>query len=934
MSINVGTAIAYLELETSGFNSALGTAQSALSSTASSFTGALDNIGGSMTSIGNTMTRTLTLPIVGLGTAATKVTADFDTSMSKVQALSGATTEELEVLRAKAIEMGSSTKFSATEAADAFSYMALAGWDTQKMISGIPGILNLAAASQMDLATASDMVTDYLTAFGWEAERAGEMADMLSYAQANSNTTTVQLGDAFGNCAAYMHTAGQTMYDVTSILEAMANQGTKGSEAGTALSAVMRDIVQNMEDGAISINGVAIAVQDEEGNFRSLIDIMADVEKATAGLGTADKTNALAAVFTSRSIKAVGEVLTETTDSIYDYRDALYGASGTAEEQASIMLDNINGALTLLKSNLESLMIRLGDAMVPTIIKLAEGIGKLVDKLNEMSDEEVAALVQAALVIAALGPILSTLGKLITTISSVIKIVSSLGTAWQTIVSIFKTVSTAISSAGIALSTIVKIVSGVGAIIAGAILFFTNFISMLKDGFDWIKEALMILGIAIAAVGAIIIAGFNWWIVIIAALVAAIATAAVLIKEHWDEIKEWFENTWESIKEFAENAWNAIVEFAKNAWDKVKEITQKWYEFQVDLLKKIIEGIKNAWEKIKELLNNAWEHIVSIFENIKNLAIEFLTSLWNNIKEGLANIWNILTTFFENTWEKIKEAFDKIKNMVSTFFNNAKDFLTNLFNSLRETIGNLINSLVEKIQEVYDKVVGAVQNLLDTIGSLVNGFIQVIKDIFNGIENVLNQMINYISDLCQGIINVIGDIVTKFTTTVTSIWGNLANAIKETFENIYEKATEGVSNIIKKIEDVIPKALEAGKKFVLSFWDGIQKGFEDLTKWFKEKIAFLQNLISGANFFSNIGSTVTGWFNGSHANGLDYVPFNGYVAQLHEGERVLTKSENKNYSNESPSNNTTVNIYSYEKLDEYEAAKQMKKALRTMDLGF
>lgn len=302
--------------------------------------------------------------------AVVEVGSSYEASMSKVKAISGAYGSEFDQMSAKAKELGSTTKFTSTEVADGFSYMSLAGWDTKQMLDAIDGVVNLAAASEMDLGEASDMVTDYLSAFGLAASDAGKMVDMMVFAQSHSNTSTKQLGEAFGNCAANMNAAGQDMETTTAILEAMANQGTKGSEAGTALAAVMRDITSKMKNGAISIGDTSIRVQDAEGNFRSLTDILADVEKATDGMGTAQKASALQSTFTARSIKAVNQVLNEGTDNIKSYQNALEGSAGAAAKTASTMMDNYKGAVTEMQSAAEG----LGVAVFEKISKPLTGV--------------------------------------------------------------------------------------------------------------------------------------------------------------------------------------------------------------------------------------------------------------------------------------------------------------------------------------------------------------------------------------------------------------------------------------------------------------------------------------------------------------------------------------------------------------------------------
>ena len=248
-----------------------------------------------------------------------EVGKDYTSMISEVAAISGATGSDLDLMEESARKWGATTVFSASDAAEALKYMSLAGWSAQHSTSALGGVLNLAAASGMGLGEASDMVTDYLSAFGMEASKSAYFADMLAYAQSNSNTTAAQLGEAYRNSAANLHAAGQDVETTTSLLEAMANQGYKGSEAGTALAATMRDITQKMEDGNIQIGDTSVAVQDSQGNFRDLTDILMDVENATDGMGDAQKAAALGSTFTSDSIKALNMILTEGMDKVSGY---------------------------------------------------------------------------------------------------------------------------------------------------------------------------------------------------------------------------------------------------------------------------------------------------------------------------------------------------------------------------------------------------------------------------------------------------------------------------------------------------------------------------------------------------------------------------------------------------------------------------------------
>lgn len=311
------------------------------------------------------------------------VGSSFEAAMSEVEAISGATGDQVDQMTEKAKELGSSTKFSATEVANAFKYMSLAGWSTSDMLSSIDGVLNLAAASGMDLASASDMVTDYLSAFSMEASDAAYMADMLAYAQANSNTTATQLGEAYGNCAANMNAAGQDIETVTSILEGFANQGVKGSEAGTKLSAIMRDITANMKDGKIAIGDTNIEVADANGNYRDLTDILSDVEKATNGLGDAEKATALSATFTSRSVGGLNMILNEGLDKISGYEQELRNANGAASDMSSTMNDNLKGDLIEAGSALEGLGIAAYDYIDGPVRGVVQGVTGIIQGITE-----------------------------------------------------------------------------------------------------------------------------------------------------------------------------------------------------------------------------------------------------------------------------------------------------------------------------------------------------------------------------------------------------------------------------------------------------------------------------------------------------------------------------------------------------------------------
>lgn len=312
-----------------------------------------------------------------------EVGSSFEAGMSEVEAISGATGSELEALENKAKSLGSSTKFSATEAANAMTNMSLAGWSVNQTLSGIDGVLQLAAASNMDLADASQVVTDNISSFNLEASQSTHIADMMAYAQANSSTTAAELGEAYKNCGANMNAAGQDIETTTSFLEALANNGLRSSEAGTSLAAIMRDLTSKMKDGKIAIGDTSVEVMDSNGNFRDMTDVLKDVENATDGMGDAQKQAALMSTFTSDSIKGLNMLLNTGADQVAGYEESLRNCSGAASDMADTMQDNLQGKLTELSSATEGLGIAVYDYISGP---LQGGVELLTDVVSGLTD--------------------------------------------------------------------------------------------------------------------------------------------------------------------------------------------------------------------------------------------------------------------------------------------------------------------------------------------------------------------------------------------------------------------------------------------------------------------------------------------------------------------------------------------------------------------
>ncbi len=430
MAINAGTAIAYLDLDTSKYSSALQMAMSqatAFASEGTGLSGMIDGFGASLTTVGRALTMGMTLPLVGVGAAAVGVGMNFDASMSNVAALSGTAGDKFDELRAKALEMGSTTKYTASQAADAMGYMALAGWNADQMMAGLPGVLNLAAAANMDLARASDIVTDTMTPFGLAASEAGRVSDVFAKTQATSNTTVEMLGEAMKYAASNADAFGMSIEQTSAVIGLFANSGLKGSMAGTTFTSMMTDMKNSMEDGAIAIGKANVSLVDAQGNYREFPDIFKDIESATYGMSESERDAALSAVFQTRGMKGILALLKAGSEELYDYTEELENSTGAAEEMAETMQDNLKGDLTIFKSGVEGAAIALSDYLVPWLRKSVQWLTSAVTWFNNLDPAIKNTVFRIGTIAAAIGPALLVGGKLISAFSGVLPMLGMLG---------------------------------------------------------------------------------------------------------------------------------------------------------------------------------------------------------------------------------------------------------------------------------------------------------------------------------------------------------------------------------------------------------------------------------------------------------------------------------------------------------------------------
>ena len=868
--------IAKIQANVSDFQRGLASAKTSLESFQKQTGGTFERVGKTMQSVGKSLTKGVTLPLLAVGAYATKTGAEFESAMSKVSALSGATGKDLSTLEKAAREMGRTTRYGSTEAANALSYMSLAGWDTQQMVKGLKPVLNLASAGQMDLAQASDIVTDMMSMFGLEAEQAGRATDVFAVAQANSNTTVSQLGEALKKSGSAAAAAGQSLEDTSAILGVLANNGIKGSEAGTALNAMFRDLQAAAVDGKVAIGDTSVAVYDANGNMRSMVDIIADVEKATEGMTQEQKHNALASIFQQRSLKGMNTLLNSGSGELKKLQGELNNSTGAAQIMADEMDNNLKGSFMKLKSAMEDIGIAISQMTSGPLKAIVDWAKDLALKFQELSPHAQQLIVIFGAVAAAIGPLLWIFGAIVQKIPFILKGFKLLGLAFGAIT-----------------SPIGLVVAGIGVLI-GVLVYLYKTNERVREVFDSVWNA--IKNVVTTIVEAIRQVIQNVFI-----------RVAKFIMDNQELIKETIETVWTEVSEFVTEVLEAIVPIVKWAWETIKALTETVWnlikdvimialELILGIIKAVMQAIngdwEGAWETIKETAVKVWGLIVeAVTEFMTNLfeaivvfltpIVEFFIEMWESVKQSTIEKWEAIVAFFTETIPELVQNiitwFQKLPQKITEFFleiiESARLWIEDMlikaeeigtgfvqaiidyFNKLPERIGFVIGYVLASIAKwVVEMVAKAIELGTDFVNSVVSFFQQLPGKIQQWITNAYNNVVRWSSDMVSKAketgTNFLNGVIEFFSQLPGKTWNWLTQTIQRVLQwgvQLVQKgrqaATEMVNAVINGVSRLPGEMYSAGMNVVKGFWNGIVA----LGGWLKSQVTgFFSGIINGA----------------------------------------------------------------------------------------
>jgi TP901 family phage tail tape measure protein len=826
MADSLGTIYAELRLKLDQFKQDIANASTEIKTMqedASKSLSAYTEMGNGMKKVGGAMSKYVTAPIVGLGTASVYTGAQFDSAMSEVMAISGAVGSEFEALRAQARDLGATTKFTATEAAEGMTMLARAGFSTEEIMSAIPGMLSLAAAGNLELGRAADLVSDTMMAFGENADQAGRYADVFAKAAASGNTTVEGLGDAMSYGAATAATMNMSVEETAAIMTAFADAGIKSTRAGTTFEAVMRDLRKSAIDGGGALKyttqageEMSVAWYDAEGNARPFLDVLGELEGQLEGATSAERDFAMAQLVQTAGLRGLNILMSRGSESLGSLTDSLYDASGASEKMSEVMLDNLSGSLTILKSAVSEVMIGFSDVLAPVIREVAEGLQKLAQWFGGLSPEMKKVITVVLALVAAIGPLLVVFGAILTAIPMMVQ-------GWA----LLKGAMTVVMLPAL------KIVAIIAAIIAVGVLLYKNW--------DKIKE----------------FAGNLW----------------KGIKSGWTAMVEGIKNLFKGIGEFFVGVWDRITTAFTNAFTAIVE----WF---TSLPERIATGLKSFVTAVGTGITN----VVTFFSELPGKVLTFLQKLFFEdipywVGYGLGTMVRLVIEGIEKTVKFFRELPGKILKFLTELW----EYISTKWTEMKETMTRLATEAIEAVVKFFSELPGKVLNWLKTTWTNIQTkFTEMKNTMVTKVTEAINEVVEWFKGLPEKVWTWLSNTITK----ITNFGSEALTKAKEAGQNIVDGVIDTITGLPGKVWDVLTDVgstiknagsnlLSSAKSAAGNLWEGFKDGIGkhspsyleeamfdivDTGKWMldsmKSDFRTLGNIKVNPPSLSNMGSTL------------------------------------------------------------------------------
>jgi phage tail tape measure protein, TP901 family, core region len=794
--------------------------------------GKLENIGNKITNVGKKV-MVVSTAVAAAGGAAVKTAADFESSMSQVQATMGITSKSMSTLNGKSVntmdalkklakEMGSKTAFSASQCAEALNYLALAGYDTQEMADTLPTVLNLAAAGNLDLAKASDMVTDAMSALGMKTKDANKMVDQMAKTASSTNTSVGQLGEGILTIGATAKTVKGGTAELNTALGILANNGIKGAEGGTHLRNVILALQNPTDKAAKTMDSLGVSVFDSQGNMRSLNDILGDLNKSMAGMTSEEKANIISKIFNKTDLSSVNALLANTGSTWEDLQTSIENSGGAAQKMADTQLDNLSGQLTILKSAVEGFAISIGEALMPTIKNIVAKLQSFVNWLNSLDEGTRQVIVKIGLFVAALGPALVIIGTMISKVGIAMQAFSKLGLKITSLVANAGGLSGVMSKVGTAImgiNPVVLLIIAAVALLVGAFVHLWKTNEQFRNNVTaiWNRVKDIFSQFANGIVERLNALGFNF------------KSITDVIKTVWDNLCKFLAPVFIGVFTQIANILEGVLGVITGIFDVfIGLFTGNWSQAW--------NGVKGIFTSIWNFIKNTFTTYINAIKGVADVVLGWFGTNWNtvwtNIKTFFVNIWTGISTFFTTIWTGIKNVVQTAIMFIGSLFSAAFQIITLPFRLIWEnckgiiiTVFTAIKSKVSTVMKAVASVIKTVLNTIKTVFSTVwNAIKTVVTTVVNAIKTVVTTVFNAIKSTATTVWNAIKKAVTTPVNAIKSTVSSVFNAVKSTVSSVFNAIKSTATTVWNGIKTAITKPIEAAKNKVKSVVDSI-KGF-------------------------------------------------------------------------------------------------------------